>query len=308
MTGAGASPRGQLVDPKALMAVRNLELRARVVVEGLRNGLHRSPWHGFSAEFTEYRQYTPGDDIRRLDWRVYARSDRHFIKKFEDETNLRCWLMIDRSRSMNYGSAGVTKRDYAATLAATLALFLDLQGDAVGMVAFDDAIREFLPARRRPGHLRRLLHGLEAPASGPATRLAPPLDQLAPLIRKRGLIVLISDLLAPVGDFGRRLSALAAMGHEAALFQILDPAEVSLELGAPSMMEDLETGRLFHVDPSTARRDYRRRLEEHQGAVREACRRCGVELHVVATDTPLELALVGFLEERARHRTGGGRW
>ena len=141
--------RAQFISPQALMAIKNLEMRARVVVEGFWNGLHRSPYHGFSVEFTEYRQYTPGDDPRYLDWRLYARSDRYYIKKFEDETNLRCHLLVDGSRSMAYGSLAWTKAEYAATLAATLAYFLHQQGDAIGLLTFDETIRDYLPARHR---------------------------------------------------------------------------------------------------------------------------------------------------------------
>src|ERR1700742_3553689 len=145
------SPRRDeaFVDPKALMAIRNLELRARVVVEGFWSGLHRSPYHGFSVEFTEYRQYTPGEDTRYLDWRLYARSDRYYIKKFEDETNLRCHLLVDQSRSMAYGSGGYTKSEYARTMAATLAWFLNQQGDAVGIFTFDERVRDYIPPRHR---------------------------------------------------------------------------------------------------------------------------------------------------------------
>ena len=172
----GASQRGlttgALIDPKALMAIANLELRARLVVEGFWNGLHRSPFHGFSVEFTEYRQYSPGDDPRYLDWRLFARSDRFYIKKFEDETNLRCHLLVDNSRSMAYGSLAYTKAHYANTLAATLAYFLHQQGDAVGLLSFDEQIREYLPARNRPGHLRHLMLALEKPAAGRGTDLA----------------------------------------------------------------------------------------------------------------------------------------
>ena len=149
------------VDPKALMAIRSLELRARVVVEGFWNGLHRSPYHGFSVEFTEYRDYTPGDDPRYLDWRLYARTDRYYIKKYEDETNLRCHLLVDNSQSMGYGSINFSKAQYANTLAATLAYFLYLQGDATGLLTFDQEIRDYLPARHRPGHLRHLMLALE---------------------------------------------------------------------------------------------------------------------------------------------------
>src|SRR5256714_2068647 len=192
---ANTPTSSSLIHPKALISIRNLELRARVVVEGFWNGIHRSPYHGFSVEFTEYRQYTSGDDPRYLDWRVLARSDRYFIKKFEDETNLRCYLVADQSRSMTYGSAKYNKAQYAATLAATLAYFLYLQGDAVGLLTFDEQIREYLPARHRTGHLRHLMLALEKPATGRATDLASPLKRIVEVVRKRGLIVLISDFL-----------------------------------------------------------------------------------------------------------------
>src|SRR3954467_2616943 len=185
-----------LIHPQALMNIENLELRARVVVEGFWNGIHRSPYHGFSVEFTEYRQYTIGDDPRYLDWRVLARSDRYFIKKFEDETNLRCYLVADQSRSMTYGSAGYNKAQYAATLAATLAYFLYLQGDAIGLLAFDERVRDFVPARHRTGHLRQLMLMLEKEAGGKATDLAGPLKRTVELIRKRSLVVVLSDFLA----------------------------------------------------------------------------------------------------------------
>src|ERR1700688_1396481 len=220
-------PSSSFIDPKALMSIRNLELRARVVVEGFWNGIHRSPYHGFSAEFTEYRQYTPGDDPRYLDWRGFARSDRYFIKKFEDETNLRCHLLVDNSRSMTYGSRGYTKAQYAATLAATLAYFLYLQGDAVGLLTFDEKIRDYLPARHRPGHLRHVMLKLDQPAAGTATDLTAPLHRIVRTVKKRALLVLISDLLAPIGTLEKNLTALAACGHEVQLFHLLDPAELA---------------------------------------------------------------------------------
>src|SRR6476660_6897293 len=148
--------RSSFIHPETLMSIRNMELRARVVVQGFWNGLHRSPYHGFSVEFTEYRQYAPGDDLRYLDWRVFGRSDRFFIKKFEDETNLRCHVIADQSQSMDYGTTGYTKARYAATLAATLAYFLHLQGDAIGLLTFDERVRDYFPARHRKDHLRQI--------------------------------------------------------------------------------------------------------------------------------------------------------
>lgn len=292
-----SGPAG-LIDPQTLMSIRNLELRARVVVEGFWSGLHRSPYHGFSVEFSEYRAYTPGDDPRYLDWRLLARSDRYFIKRFEDETNLRCHLLADASRSMSYGSVGYTKAEYAATLAATLAYFLQLQGDAVGLLTFDEQIRAYLPARHRPGHLRHLMLALEQPAGGQATDLAGPLRRIVEMIRKRGLVLLISDFLAPLGPVEQPLAALAACGHELVLFQVLDPAETAFPFAHPAVFHDLESGRDLFIDPDLARAEYRRRFDAHQAELRQMCQKLGASLHPFATDRPLELALFDFLRER----------
>jgi uncharacterized protein (DUF58 family) len=296
-------PGSSFIDPKALMSIRNLELRARVVVEGFWNGIHRSPYHGFSAEFTEYRQYTPDDDPRYLDWKVVARTDRYFIKKFEDETNLRCYLLIDQSRSMNYGSQGYTKTDYACTLAATLAYFLYLQGDAIGLLTFDAQIREYLPARHRTGHLRHLMLALEKPAGGETTDVGAPLKRIVEMVRKRSLIVLISDFLAPVERLERDLSALSASGHEVMVIQVLDPAELSFDFRDPAMFQDVESGRVLFIDPGAARKEYLRKLESHRTALRNSCQKLGVSWQGLATDRALELVLFDFLRERMQsHR------
>jgi uncharacterized protein (DUF58 family) len=300
-------PAASLIDPQTLMSIRNLELRARVVVEGFWNGIHRSPYHGFSAEFTEYRQYTPDDDPRYLDWRVFARSDRYFIKKFEDETNLRCFLVADMSRSMTYGSVGYTKAEYAGTLAATLGYFLYLQGDAVGLLTFDDQIREYLPARHRTGHLRHLMLALEKPAAGDSTRLEAPLKRVAEMVRKRSLVVVVSDFLAPLDGLERDLSALSACGHEVIVFQVLDLAEVSFDFAEPSMFQDLESGRTLFIDPVNAKKEYQRRLENHCARLRSTCQRLGAPCLRLSTKQPLEFALFDFLRERMQRRRNGSR-
>jgi uncharacterized protein (DUF58 family) len=287
-----------LLDPAALMAIRNLELRARAVVEGFWHGLHRSPYHGFSVEFTEYRPYAPGDDPRYLDWKLVGRTDRYFIKKFEDETNLRCHLLVDNSRSMTFGSRGYTKAAYANTFAATLAYFLSQQGDAVGLMTFDENVREYLPARNRPGHLRHLMLALEKPPGGAATDLVAPLKRMAELVRKRGMIVLISDLLAPVEALETSLALLTASGHEVLLFHLLDPAELTFDFKSAARFLDLETGRDLFLEPSLARAEYTRRLEAHLGAVRVACERLGIAHRRLVSDQPLETALFDFLKSR----------
>lgn len=288
------------LDLAALARIRSLELRAKAVVEGLWRGLHRSPYHGFSVEFSEYRAYVQGDDPRHLDWKVLARSDRSFIKKFEDETNLRCQLVVDHSRSMQFGSGPLTKADYAATLAATLALFLMQQGDAVGVTTFGEALQEHLPPRNRPGHLRRLMLELEKPAPAGGTALDLSVRQLADLLRKRGMICLVSDLLAPVETLERQLALLGAMGHDLVLFHVMDRAEIDFTFDKAAHFRDAETGAERFVDPAAARATYLENLQVHREFIRRACERQGIEYHWAPTDTPLEQVLFEFLSKRAR--------
>lgn len=287
-----------LIDPIALMAIRSLELRARVVVEGFWNGLHRSPYHGFSVEFTEYRQYSPGDDTRYLDWRLYARSDRYYLKRFEDETNLRCHLLVDQSRSMNYGSLPHTKADYARTLAATLAWFLNGQGDAVGLFTFSGRVHEYLPARHRHGHLRQLMLALEKDFNGTETNLGEPLRRVADLARKRGMIVFISDLLAPLEELERNFARLAAAGHEVVVFQVLDPNELAFDFSNAVLFQDVETQRDLYIDPDAIRPEYQRRLQAHTEEIQGACRKLGFSFHRLVSNQPMELALFDFLKSR----------
>ena len=297
MAGETTSSKS-FIDPQTLMRIRNLELRARVVVEGFWNGLHRSPYHGFSVEFTEYRQYTPGDDPRWVDWKLFARSDRYFLRKFEDETNLRCQLLVDASKSMGYGSVSYNKSDYANTLAATLAHFLSKQGDAVGLLTFDEKVRDYLPARNRPGHLRHIMLALEKASAGTTTDLITPLDRAVELTRKRGLMILISDLLASLDRFEQSLAALNACGHEVVVFHVLDPAELNFQFDKAALFLDVESGRELYIDPVMARKEYLRKFTAHNAGIESACRKLGAEYHPLTTDHPLELALFDFLRGR----------
>ncbi len=282
------------------MRIKSLQMRAKVVVEGFFNGLHRSPFHGFSVEFSEYRQYTSGDDPRYLDWRLYARTDRYYIKRFEDETNLRCYLLVDLSRSMGFGSLAYDKVDYARTIAATLAYFLSTQRDAVGLLTFHQDIADYLPARFRPGHLHRLFLSLEQAVAGKATDLARPMEHIAELVTKRGLIVLISDMLAPTAQLREHLSYLRSRGHEVVVMRVLDPAERDFSFANASMFEDLESGRRMYVDPREIREGYLQRFAQHARALEEITGALGIELCEFTTDRPLELALFDFLQARMR--------
>lgn len=289
-----------LIDPATLMRIKSLQLRAKIVVQGFLSGLHRSPNHGFSVEFSEYRQYSPGDDPRYLDWRLFARSDRYYVKRFEDETNLRCHLLVDLSRSMGYGSGAYAKADYARTAAATLAYFLSTQRDAAGLVTFDAGVADVLPPRYRPGHLRRLMMCLERSVGGTSTDLAAPLEQVAAAVRKRGMVVLISDLLAPVEKLRPQLGYLRSQGHEVVILRVLDPAEVDFPFDRPTTFVDMETGKDVYVDPSAARQQYRANFDAHAAQVAEACRDLGVDLYPLTTDQPMELALSDFVRSRGR--------
>lgn len=293
---------GGMIDPVSLMRIKSMELRAKVIVEGFWKGIHRSPYHGFSVEFTEYRQYTPGDNPRYIDWRLYARSDRYYIKKFEDETNLRCHLLIDHSRSMSYGSTGYSKAQYAGTLAATLAYFLFNQGDAVGLATFDDQIRRYLPPRNRPGYLRRLMLALEALPEGKATDLGPALQRVAQILTKRGLVVLISDLLASIDELEPDLGCLCASGHDVVMFNVLDPAELNFDFDTAALFEDIESGRSRYVDPPAAQAAYKRKLTTHLDRVGAICRSLGIDYHLFTTDRPFDLALLDFLQDRMHRR------
>jgi len=291
------------IDPATLQRIQSMELRAKMIMEGFMHGLHRSPYHGFAVEFSEYRQYTPGDDTRHIDWKLYARSDKVFIKKYEDETNLRCQFIVDQSRSMLFQHrGGLSKANYAATLAATFSFFLMGQGDAAGVTLFDEAITDYLPARNRPGHLRQLFAMLEREPSGKGTDFGAPLQRVSEMMRQRGVIIMLTDLLAPLDELTSRLGMLAAHGHEVVVFQILDPTELDFGFEKAAQFRDLETGDEFFIDPVAAKEEYGDLMQAHIAEAKKICASIGVAFHQVTTSTPLESALSDFLAERIRMR------
>ncbi|MEM9366681.1 MAG: DUF58 domain-containing protein, partial [Planctomycetota bacterium] len=295
------------IDPVTLLRIRNLQLRAKTVVEGFYNGLHRSPTHGVSIEFSEYRPYTPGDDLRNLDWKLYARTDRDYIKKFEDETNRRCHLILDQSRSMEYGSLPHTKMRYAGTLAATLAYFLSDQRDSVGIMTFDERIREVVPSRRRHGQLRQILASIEREPSGKSTDLNTPLKEIAALVRRRALVVVISDFLAPAETLRTPLSFLRSRGHEVLCLRVLDPEEVAFDGEEATMVHDLESGRRIYVDPESARDEYQRRFEGHATELQTICHDLGIAWYPMTTDEALEDAIMELIAARQRRDASSSR-
>ncbi len=291
---------GATVDPTAIMRIKNLQLRAKTIVHGFYNGLHRSPIHGSSVEFSEYRPYVVGDDLRGLDWKRYARSDRYFIKKFEDETNRRCYLIVDQSKSMGFGSIQYSKIEYARTIAATIAHFLMLQRDNVGLLTFDQQVGDFIRAQTRVGHFHHLLVALSRPLQGTLTDIDAPLQQIAGLIRRRGLVVLISDLLTPIDSLQTNLGYMRSRGHEVVILRILDPAERELKIDQPSMMLDLESGREIYIDPEVARSQYRQRFDEHQSKLQHVCDSLGVDLYNMSTADSMDDALFHLVDAQSR--------
>ncbi len=295
------------IDMSALMRIKNLQLRAKSVVDGFHNGLHRSPLHGFSVEFSEYRPYSVGDDPRTIDWKLFARSDRYYIKKFEDETNRRCYLVVDKSKSMEFGSLDYSKYDYARTVAATLAYYLTLQRDAVGLLTFDEDITDVLTARYRTGQLKRILSLLEKPASGTSTDLQRPLSHLAEIVRQRSLIIIISDFLVPAETLRVPLSMLRARRHDVVLLRVLDPTEVSFELEKASMVEDLETGREIYVDPSLAKASYQSKFSKHENSLQQLVGQLGIGWTSLQTNESVEHVLFDFLSRQQKSSVGSPR-
>ena len=290
----------QFLDPAVIARLGTLELKARTIVEGFLSGLHRSPFKGFSVEFAEYRQYMPGDDLSTIDWKVYARSDRHYVKKFEEETNLNCHIMLDISGSMGYGSRGITKYEYGQCLAASLAYLMNRQRDAAGLTAFDDRIVNMLPASARPGHLHTMLVTLNRLQLGTHTNVSKPLHQLADSLSKRGMVVLISDLLDDPERVIRGLKHFRFRGTDVIVFHLLDPDELAFPFERATRFEDMETRDEVLAVPVVVRDHYLKAIGDLIERYKRELGGCGIDYQLVTTDQPLELALLAYLSTRGR--------
>jgi uncharacterized protein (DUF58 family) len=292
--------RTRFLDPAVIARLGTLDLKARTIVEGFLTGLHRSPFKGFSVEFAEYRQYFPGDDLTTLDWKVYAKTDRHFVKKYEEETNLVCHILLDMSASMGYASGEVTKLQYGSYLAAALAYLMNRQRDAVGLIAFDDRIEQMLPARARPGHLTSLLVTLERLQLGTRTDVAKPLRDLAEAIHKRGLVILISDLLDDPERVIEGLKHFRYRGTEVIVFQILDPAEIAFPFTKAARFRDMETQDEVLAVPDVVRPQYLQAVSDLIARYRRELRVAGIDYTLLETSVPLEHGLMAYLSTRRR--------
>jgi len=296
-----ATTPARFLDPELLARIGSLELLARAVVEGFMSGLHRSPFTGFSTEFTEYRQYNPGDDLRYLDWRLLGRTDRYFIKKYRADTNTQCHLLIDTSASMNYAhSSSITKLQYAQYLAASLAYLLNRQQDAVGMVAFADKVHTHVPARNRTGHMRTIFGHLSLLEAGGETNLTESLHQLAEILTRRGIVVIISDFYDQPERLQEAFQHLRFKGHDLVAFHVLDQNELDFDFTDPVLLlEDAETQEQMPVLPDVVMSGYRDRMRKHVEDLRLCAAANKVDYEMLTTKQPLDFALFSFLSRRA---------
>ncbi len=300
MLPQSATP-SRFLDPELLARVGSLELLARAVVEGFMSGLHRSPFTGFSTEFTEYRQYNPGDDLRYLDWRLLGRTDRYFIKKYRADTNTQCHILLDTSASMDYAHASsVTKLQYAQFLAASIAYLLNRQQDAVGLVGFSNKVHTHVPARNRTGHMRTIFGTLSMLQPGGETRLAESLHQLAEILTRRGIVVLISDFYDHADRLKEAFQHLRFKGHDLVAFHVLDQNELDFDFTDPVLLlEDAETQEQMPVLPEVVMGGYRERMKQHVDDMRRCAAANHVDYEMLTTKQPLDFALFSFLSRRA---------
>jgi uncharacterized protein (DUF58 family) len=288
------------LDPRTLAKLEGLELRARSIVEGYVSGVHRSPYHGFSIEFAEHREYSPGDDLRYVDWKVFGKTDKFYLKQYEEETNLVSYMLLDTSESMCYRSAGaaMSKLEYAQCVAASLAYLILAQQDSVGMVTFDNEIRALVRASANPSHLKQLLHVMENALPERKTQTGPIFHDLAERLKRRGLVVILSDLFDDVASIVAGLKHFRHRRHEVVVFHVLDPAELEFPFNETTLFHGLEQMPDVLTDPKALRNAYLDEFGHFLQAVRKGCRAHHMDYVLLRTDESLEIALSGYLAAR----------
>jgi len=296
-----ARTKGKL-DPAALSRLGSSPFLAKLVVEGFLTGLHKSPFHGFSVEFADHREYVPGDDLKYLDWGVFARTDRYYIKRFEEETNLRCYLLLDQSSSLGYGTTGLKKWDYGCFLCACFAYLMLKQQDAVGLLLFGDKPGWFVPPRCRTSQLRQIMQVLSQHQPEGRTHIAQSIRGILGNLKRRGLVVIVSDLIDDPEETVRAIRLIRGHRHDVVVFQLIDAAELEFPFEGATVFEDAETGEELEVDPSVARKIYLQRLEETTAFYRKSFREAGVDYELLDTRTPYDVALSAYLNRRAQLR------
>ncbi len=288
------------LSPDTVSKLKGMELKARMVVEGFIAGMHKSPYHGFSVEFAEHRQYMPGDSIRDIDWKVYAKSDRYYIKQYEEETNLKAYLLLDCSGSMGYTSdkKRQTKFDYALTLSASLSYLMLKQRDAVGLVTFADKINQYIPPRSASGHMHQLLKHFSDLETDSTTDISIPLHDMAERIKRRGLVVLVSDLFDDPEKIVSGVKHFRHRNHEVIVFHIVDPRERDFAFGGEAIFQDMETGEKITTLPWQIKKDYQKQFDTVTNQISAECRQARADYHLIDTSTPFDKALYAFLAKR----------
>ncbi len=287
-------------DPQTLAKLKGLHLRARHIVEGYVAGLHRSPYHGFSIEFAEHREYSPGDDLRYVDWKVFGRTDKHYLKQYEDETNLLCYLVLDTSESMQYRgpNSALSKFEYAQCLASALAWLVLHQQDAVGLVTYDNQVRQFIRPSSNATHLQNLLQVMENTQPAAKTNSGPIFHELADRLKRRGLVIVLSDFFDDVGPSLAGLKHLRHRRHDVVLFHVLDQAEIEFPFQSPTEFKGLEEFPHVVADPQMLRAAYLKEFQAYERSLLTGCRAQGIDVRRMRTDQPIDVALTSFLAER----------
>jgi uncharacterized protein (DUF58 family) len=288
----------RFLNPSVLASISGLELVAKTVVDGFFYGLHRSPDYGFSQEFAEYRAYSPGDDLRHVDWNVFARTDRAYLKRYRGETNTLLTLLLDASASMAYSSHSISKLDYSRYLAASLAYLGQHQRDAGGLIVFDDEIRGYVHPSGRHGQLHRILHAIEKAEPGTRTDYAKPFIHFQQLLSRRGIVVVISDFYEQPATIVKTVAPLRFRGNEVVLFHVLDPQELKPVLNGPALLVDMETDDAMEVSPEYTSREYRQRIDAHIEGLKAEAQKAGLGYFLATTDRPLDAALREYLAIR----------
>jgi len=293
--------------PEVVSKLANMELRARLVVEGFITGLHKSPYHGFSVEFAEHRQYMPGDEIRRVDWRVYGKTDRFYVKQFEEETNLKSYIILDTSASMKFASTitglnkpQISKIEYASFIAASLSYLMIQQRDAVGLTLYDSIVRTTIPPHATKQHLRRILVELEKVSPSDITNSATALHQLAERISRRGLVIVLSDLFDDPDKVMAALKHFRHNNHEILVMQILDPIERNFAFGNDAVFKDVETGEMLTTQPYHIQKAYQEAMKDFIERYKRECRENSIDYILLDTTTPFDIALLNYLNKRQR--------
>ena len=288
----------RFLDPATLAGLSGLDLIAKTVVNGFIAGLHRSPDFGFSQEFAEYRAYTPGDDVRHIDWNVFARTERAYLKRYRGETNTQLLILLDTSASMSFGKSPVNKLDYARFVAASLCYLAHQQRDAAGLIVFDEDVSNYIPPSTRQGQLFRLLHAIENAEPRARTNFAKPFAHFQNFLRRRGMVVVLSDFYEQPEIIVKTIEPLRFRGNDVILFHVLDPEEISPKLKQPALLIDVETKDSLEVSPEYVTHDYRRKMDAHLAALEKLARAAGFDYFLMNTGRPLDEGLREYLAVR----------